>query len=179
MALRKASSYSKRYTRPYTRKSKVKKKAYIKTIPPTKVVKLRMGDLAGYRDGKYPIILDIATKHQVQLRDNAIEAARQYLQRFLEEGIGKEYYFELMVYPHHIMRENKMLTGAGADRMQTGMSQSFGSAIGRAALVKEGQIIFRICVLNEKHEAQTRELIRSVRPRLPCTVSIITTRRKK
>ncbi len=59
MALRKAICYSKKYTTPYTRKSKVKQKSYIKAVPSTKVTKLRMGDLVGYKNGKYNIILDM------------------------------------------------------------------------------------------------------------------------
>ena len=43
-----------------------------------------------------------------------------------------------------------MLTGAGADRMQTGMARSFGKTIGRAAFVKPGQILFIIGVKKRK-----------------------------
>lgn len=172
MALRKASCYSRKAKVPFTRKSKVRQKSYIKTVPNTKVTKLRMGDLEGYRKGKYKIILEVKTKHQVQLRDNAIESARQFLNRFLTDKVGKEYYFEIRPYPHHIIRENKMLTGAGADRMQTGMALSFGKSMGRSALIKAGKTLFIIGVLNTKHEAEARKLLKAVRPRLPCQVRI-------
>jgi len=174
MALRVAKAYSKRYTRPYTRKSKVKSKSYIKSVPNTKVVKLRMGDLDGWKEGKYKIILKIISKEKVQLRDNAIESVRQYLHRFLLEGIGKEYYFEVNAYPHHIIRENKMITGAGADRMQTGMAQSFGKCMGRAALVSAGQILFTIAVLNNKAEQKARKLIASSKAKLPSGIRVET-----
>lgn len=178
MALRKAGAYTKRYTRPFTRKSRVKSKSYIKVIPNAKVVKLRMGDVSGFDSGKYPITLNILSKEQVQLRDNAIESVRQYLHRFLTEIIGKDYYLELRVYPHHILRENKMLTGAGADRMQTGMALSFGATIGRAAFVKAGQTIYTLAVSNPKNEAQARKMINSIRARLPCKIHIDTIRSK-
>ena len=178
MALRKASCYSLKYTVPYTRKSKVKQKSYIKTVPNTKLTKMRMGDISGYIAGKFPIILDVQTKHNVQLRDNATEAARQFLNRFLVEKLGKEFYFEVKPYPHHIIRENKMLTGAGADRMQTGMALSFGKSIGRASLVKMGSTIFIIGVMNQKNEAYARELIDSIRARMPCTMRVETIRKK-
>lgn len=172
MALRKAGAYTKRYARPYTRKSKVRQKSYIKTIPNTKVVKLRMGDLVGYKDGKYKIILSIKSKQGLQIRDNALEAVRQFLNRELLEKIGKEFYLELKTYPHHILRENKMLTGAGADRMQTGMALSFGKTIGRAAMIKPGQTLFIIGVQTPKQESDSRKIIGSIRARLPCTVQI-------
>ncbi len=39
-----------------------------------------------------------------------------------------------------------MITGAGADRMQTGMQLSFGKASGKAALLKPGSKIFFLAV---------------------------------
>jgi large subunit ribosomal protein L10e len=172
MALRKAGAYSKKHARPYTRKSKVKGKSYIKTVPSSKIVKFKMGDIKGFEQGKYKKILKIISKEKIQIRDNSIESARQYLNRFLTDKIGKEFYFEVKVYPHHVLRENKMLTGAGADRMQTGMSQAFGKTIGRAAFVKENQVLFIIGVKNQKHEVIARKLIQSVKSRIPCKVSI-------
>lgn len=175
MALRKASCYSKKHAVPFTRKSKFNKLAFVKTVPNSKLTKMRMGDLDGYRNGKYKIVMTIRSKHQVQLRDNALEASRQFLNRFLTEKLNKEFYFEVKPYPHHIIRENKMLTGAGADRMQTGMAQSFGKSIGRACLIKKGDIIFIIGVMNQKHEAIARKLISSVKARIPCTMQVDTT----
>jgi large subunit ribosomal protein L10e len=171
MALRKGSAYSKRRTRPYTRNSKKRKKSYIKTVPNSKIVKFKMGDIKGFVKEEYPIQIMVISKERIQLRDNAIEAVRQYLNRFIQTKIGKEFYFEVKIYPHHILRENKMLTGAGADRMQTGMSRSFGKAIGRAALIKPGQTLFIIGIKNNKAEIEARKLIKSVKARLPCKVS--------
>jgi large subunit ribosomal protein L10e len=172
MALRRAGAYTKRYARPYTRKSKVKSKSYIKTVPPSKIVKFKMGDINGFENKKYPIIIEVISKEKAQIRDNAIEAVRQYLNRFLVEKLGNnEFYFETKIYPHHVLRENKMLTGAGADRMQTGMSQSFGKAIGRAALVKLNQVLFIVAVKNQKDEQEARKLIKSCKARMPCAVS--------
>lgn len=177
MALRKAGAYSKRYARPFTRKSRVTSKSYIKVVPNTKVVKLRMGDITGYDSGKFPIILNINTREQVQLRDTAIESVRQYLHRFMTEEIGKDYYFEVKVYPHHILRENKMITGAGADRMQTGMALSFGASVGRAALVKKNQTIMVIAISNTKNETYARKLLGACKAKLPFHMQIETIRK--
>lgn len=179
MALRKAGAYSHRYARPFTRKSRVQQKSYIKVIPNAKVVKLRMGDQNKFDEGRFPIILNIISLEKVQLRDNAIESVRQYLHRFMTELIGKDYYFEVNVFPHHILRENKMITGAGADRMQTGMALSFGQSMGRAALVKEGQRIFTIAMSTTKAEQTVRKLISSCRAKLPCKIHIETIYNKK
>jgi len=177
MALRKAAAYTKKKARPFTRKSKVKSKSYIKTIPNSLVIKFRMGDLPGYRDGKYKIVLIAKSHEKVQIRDHALEAMRQFLNRFLTEKFKKEFYFEVKPYPHNILRENKMLTGAGADRMQTGMSLSFGKSIGRAAFVKPGQEIFRIAVITPKQESEARQLIKSIKSRIPCKLYVETERK--
>ena len=87
MALRKAGAYTKRYARPFTRKSKVRKKSYIKTIPNSQIVKFRMGDLKGFRAGDYKTILEARSKEKIQMRDNAIEAVRQFLNRFFYHDI--------------------------------------------------------------------------------------------
>ena len=63
-----------------------------------------------------------------------------------------------------------MLTGAGADRMQTGMSRSFGKTMGRAALVKPNQVLFILGIKTPKAEVEARKLIRAVKARLPCKV---------
>ena len=178
MGLRKASCYSKMKPVPYTRKSKKQKLSYIKSTPNSKVTKFRMGDLAGYRDGKYTTILTVKTKEFVQMRDTSIESARQYLNRFLTEKCGKDFYFELRPYPHHVIRENKMLTGAGADRMSTGMALSFGRTTGRAALMKKGSILFIIGLTTKKHEQGARKLLNAVKSRLPCKI-IVETEYKK
>lgn len=171
MALRKGSAYSKRYARPYTRVSKKRTKSYIKTVPNSKIVKFKMGDIKGFDAGKYPIQIHVISKENCQVRDNSIEAVRQFFNRFLQIKVGKEFYLEVKIYPHHILRENKMLTGAGADRMQTGMSRAFGKTIGRAAFVKPKQTLYIIGVKTPKAEIAARKLIKSVKARLACKVS--------
>ena len=53
MALRKALAYSKKRARPYTRTSRNKSKAYIRTVPFSKIVKFSGGDLQGFIDSKH------------------------------------------------------------------------------------------------------------------------------
>ena len=168
MALRKSSAYSKRHARPYTRKSKKRTKSYIKTVPNSQIVKFKMGDIKGFDNGDYPTQIQIISKENCQVRDNSIEAIRQYLNRFLQIKVGKEFYLEVKIVPHHILRENKMLTGAGADRMQTGMSRAFGKTVGRAALVKPNQTLYIIGVKNPRAEAMARKLIKSIKARITC-----------
>ena len=172
MALRKASSYSKKRFVSYTRHSKVKSKAYIKTVPQQKVVKFTMGNAAAFNNNEFPYILHVKSKNNVLIRDNALESARVLLTKELDESLPGQYYFALKVFPHHILRENKMLTGAGADRMQTGMQLSFGSVVGRAAVVKQGAEIFVFATNNEKNVAIVRKIISKIKSKLPCQISV-------
>ena len=167
MTVRKASAY-RFWKRPYTRKSKVKSKGYIKTVPPNNVVKFVMGNSRKFFENKYPFIAKIIADDNVQIRDIALESARRQLHREVELNIGMDYYMAVSVYPHHILRENKMLTGAGADRMSQGMSHSFGSTVGRAAQLSNGQPIFTIALPSEDAVKKFREYYHFTKQKLPC-----------
>ncbi len=173
MPLRKASSYSKHYKMAYTRRSTVKSKNYVKAIPASHITKYQMGDIRKFNEGKFPFIVELLSKEDIHIRDNAIEAARQHVHRELDNTFKGNYYFGLLLYPHTVLRENKMLTGAGADRMQTGMTLSFGVPVGIAAHVRAGHPIFRIGVQNQKDIAIVREILKDCRAKLPCATKIL------
>lgn len=144
--LRKFSCY-RTLKRPYTRKSKYKRKSYIKGVPLSKVVRYTMGN----PKKNYEYEVSLLSPYGIQVRHNALESARLTSNRRLEGGIGKsDYFFKIRVYPHHVLRENKMLVGAGADRMQTGMQLAFGKVVGIAAQLKKGQKIFSVYVSKDK-----------------------------
>ena len=170
MALRKASAYSKRPNRPYTRKSSKRTKSYIKTVPPQKINKFKMGDISGYQKGRFKFNVLLSSGEKVMIRDNALESSRQFVHKILETTLQGQYYFEVSVVPHHILRENKMLTGAGADRMQTGMSQSYGVTAGRAAIVQANQKILLVAVNDEKAWRITLGAYQKIKAKLPCRV---------
>ncbi len=173
MGLRNARAYSKRYARPYTRTSKVKSKAYIKTVPHNKIVKCMMGNVNGYQKGQLKLILRLICKREIQLRDNAIEACRQGILKELDNNSVTNYYFAVRRYPHHILRENRMFSGGSkGERVNQGMQQSFGSSIGRAALVKEGEDIFLVAVSDKKFLPIIRNAFRKVGPKLACATKV-------
>jgi len=174
MGLRKAASYSKRSVVPNTRISRQKRKSFVKVVPPQKIVKFSMGNEVGFREGKFPYQMTMVTEEKIQIRHNALEAARQFVNRTLETEYPTQYYFRVIPFPHHIQRENKMLTGAGADRMQTGMQLSFGKSSGKAAILKAGDRIFFVATQNEKILQIARKLLNQIKPKLPCKTRILT-----
>jgi len=117
------------------------KKNYVRSRPHTNLLNYHMGNKAG--EG-YNLEFDFCAKYDVQLRDNALESARQAANKYLEKAIPGQYYFHLKVYPHNVIRENKMIAGAGADRLQKGMRGAFGRPTDRAARIKKNQVILTI-----------------------------------
>lgn len=173
MALRKAASYSKRYTRPYTRNSRRKNKAYIKTIPYTKVAKFTIGDQKGFREGKHKFSVALVATRQIQIRDTAIEAGRMHVHKMLDEQIPGEYFMSVKIHPHHFLRNNKTSGVAGADRLSTGMSHSFGVIEGRAALLPANKEIFFVSCKDEKGARITRDAMESIRAKMPGATKIV------
>ena len=169
MAFRKASAYSKKRVRPFTRTSRNKSKAFIKTVPQSKIAKMTAGDTAGFHAGKHPFIIRYVAGESVQIKDNAIEACRMYLAKMMDESATGQYYLAIKVAPHHMVRENKSAGGmAGADRISTGMTQSFGVVIGRSALVPAGKEVFFISCANDKAVRVARKAMNAIKSKLPC-----------
>ncbi len=163
MGLRPARCY-RRLERPYTRLAvRVPDKNYIGGVPPVRIRKFVTGNPSVDADAVFYLV----AKDALQIRDNALEAARMAINRYLEKKLtDKGYLLRLRVFPHHVLRENKQLTGAGADRMQRGMSQAFGKPIGRAAQVRPGTIIFEVRT-KRANEPVVREAFRRAVMKLP------------
>jgi len=164
--LRPAKCYRKK-VRAYTRRSKYKKHAYIRSVPAMRVIKFDLGDLKK----KFPKEVSIISKEPLQVRQNALESSRVVINRRLQKQLGKNYHLKLRTYPHHVLRENKMLTGAGADRMSSGMQKSFGKSMGLASQVKKGQKIFSAFV-DKKDADYARDVLKMALHRLPCKCHI-------
>lgn len=158
--LRPAYCY-KNIERAYTRKSRFKNKSYIKAVPNSKIVKFVFGDTKR----KFSHQLDYTAKEGVQVRHNALESCRQVVNRHLNLKLGNNYYMQIRAYPHHVLREHKMLTGAGADRMSPGMAHAFGKPIGVAAQVKKGKVLFTVRV-DETGVQTAKDALRKANPRI-------------
>lgn len=171
--LRKANAYSRKKVTPYTRTSKRRQKSFIKTIPPQKIVKFTMGKENLVNDGKLPHEMIVLCTHKVQIRHNALEACRQYINKQIDKELAGQYRFKIVPFPHHIQRENKMLTGAGADRMQTGMQLSFGKCVGKSAIMKKDSKLFIINVATPKAVSFVRKVLKQVKPKLPCKIRVV------
>jgi large subunit ribosomal protein L10e len=154
--------------RPYTRKSKVKSKGYIKAIPPKHIVKFIMGDSNKFYINGFSYMIRLVSKDGFQIRDNAIEAARTHVLRELELIAGKDFFFAVSIAPHHIIREHKQAAVAQADRISTGMQKAFGKPTSLAAQVKPGKTIFKIAFNNMAIVPKIRAVLDKIKPKLSC-----------
>ena len=174
MGLRKALAYSHKIVKPYTRISKRKGKAYIKSVPYSKIVKFDGGAIKDYRGGKHTYKISLISEERVQVRDNALEASRMFIVKAMDEGAFGQYYLMVRVHPHHFMRENKSVAAvAGADRLSTGMTQSFGTVVGRAAIVQPGQTLFFVSCANEKAAQTAKAALIKIKAKIPAKTRVV------
>jgi len=157
-----AKNYREVKGQPYTRKE------YMKSSPQSKITKFTMGD----PHGNYTHAASLIAQEAAQIRTNALEAARVATNRVLMEKLGNNYLLQVIPYPHVVLRENKMIFGAHADRLQDGMSRAFGKPIGAAARVKPNQEIMKIKVTPEAVNI-AKDALKRGSIKLPITCRII------
>lgn len=134
----------------FTRYSRSKpRKSMIKAMPHKDLHQFRMGT----NKPDYDLVMHLRADEAVIIRDNAIESARMTTNKHLESMMAGNYYLVVRVYPHHVIRENKMIAGAGADRLQKGMRKSFGRPSDLAARISKGGDLFTVYTYkaNEPH----------------------------
>lgn len=118
------------------------KKAFIRGVPGSKMHTFQTGKRTTYA---YKVAL--VAKEKLFLRHNQLEAARVAANAYCAQKLGIEGYFmKVYVYPHQVVRENALATGAGADRFQSGMSRAFGKPVSTAAMVKNNTRLMAIWV---------------------------------
>ncbi|MHA1448592.1 MAG: 50S ribosomal protein L16 [Candidatus Hodarchaeales archaeon] len=164
MGRRPAHCYTRIDRPPYTRKK------YMRGGPDSKI---RMFDL-GNPGGKFDKEIELLAEKAVQISHNALEAARIHVNRYLASNLPSrdDYHYRICVFPHHMARENKMMTGAGADRVQEGMRRAFGKPVARLARVRVNQVILRVRV-NADYVPIAKDALRRGKHKMPCKCRIV------
>lgn len=175
MAKMRRSVAYRRLERPYTRISKFLKKSYIRMTPPKKIIRFDMGN----PNGEFDYEVDLIPQASLQIRQEAIESARQTSVRVLERELGKSgFHFKIRKFPFHVLRENPLAAGAGADRMSTGMKKAFGKPIGVSVQVREGEKLFTLRV-NKAGLPVVRDAFRRASNKLPCSFKVVANAKAK
>lgn len=137
--------------------------------------KIRIFDLGRKRANvdEFPLCIHLVSNEYEQLSSEALEAARICANKYLVKVAGKEgFHLRVRAHPYHVIRINKMLSCAGADRLQTGMRGAFGKPNGTVARVNIGQIILSVRT-RDTHRATAIEALRRSQYKFPGRQKII------
>jgi len=137
--------------------------------------KIRIYDLGRKRAGvdEFPLCVHLVSNEYEQLSSEALEAARICANKYFTKTSGRDsFHLRVRVHPFHVLRINKMLSCAGADRLQTGMRNAWGKPQGLVARVNIGQVIMSVRC-KDVNQAVAIEALRRSRYKFPGQQKII------
>ena len=137
------------------------KSRYCRGVPDPKI---RIYDVGNKRATAetFSCSVDMVSDEVEQISSEALEAARIACNKYMIKMAGKDlFHLRVRVHPFHVIRINKMLSCAGADRLQTGMRGAFGKPIGTTARVKIGSVLMSIRCREEKQHVAVEALRRA------------------
>ena len=143
-------------------------KYYAPGAPNSKIARFTTGK---HRDD-YDYKVQLVSLGKVQIRHNALEAARVAASKKVTLVGEETFYLVVRTYPHIIFRENKMIATAGADRLQEGMRKAFGKPIGLAARVYIGTVVIEISIKAE-HLDKAKAAMKAASGKLPMLTKIV------
>ena len=126
MGRRPARCYRYFKSRPYPRSR------FCRGVPDPRISRYETGTKAATAH-LYPYHVRLLTLETGNISGEALEAARISSNRYMMKTCGKAYHVKINLHPFHVLRINKMLSTAGADRLQTGMRHAFGKPYGTVA----------------------------------------------
>jgi len=116
---------------------------------------------------EFPFAAHMVSMEKEQISSETLEAARVACNKYMVKNAGKDsFHLRIRVHPWHVLRINKMLSCAGADRLQTGMRGAFGKTYGTVARVSIGQILLSVRA-RDVHQPQVMEALRRAKYKLP------------
>jgi len=138
------------------------RKEYMGGIPAIRISQFDAGDLKTL----FSMRLHLVADEQCQIRHIALEAARIAATRYIQKKAGTAFHLKLRLYPHNVLRQNKIATGAGADRISQGMRAAFGTPIGLAARVQPGTKVLTL-ETTEANVVHAKVALRKAGSKLP------------
>ena len=127
----------------YTNKPYIKSR-FCRSVPDSKIRIYDLGRKRAHVDD-FPFCAHLVSLERENLSSEALEAARIACNKYITKTSGKDsFHMRVRVHPFCVTRINKMLSCAGADRLQTGMRGAFGKPQGVVARVAINQIILSV-----------------------------------
>lgn len=142
------------------------KSRYCRGVPDSKITKFDLGKIKAPVDA-FPLVVHLVSAEKEQISSEALEAARITANRHLTKYAGKDqFHLRIRTHPFHVTRINKMLSCAGADRLQTGMRHAWGKPMGTCARVDIGSVLLTVRT-KDQHRAAAIEAFRRTAFRFP------------
>ena len=118
------------------------KSRFCRGVPDPRIQRYETG-VRSAKSKDLPICTRLILLEHENISAEALEAARVSSNRYMMKTMGKEgYHIRINLHPFHVLRINKMLSTAGADRLQTGMRHAFGKPEGLVCRARyESQIM--------------------------------------
>jgi len=160
MGRRPARCYRYQQGKPYI------KSRYCRGVPDPKI---RIYDLGKKHANvnEFPAVFHLVSDEKEQLSSEALEASRIVVNKYMHNAVGKDgFHARIRVHPYHVLRINKMLSCAGADRLQTGMRGAYGKPQGTVARVDIGQVLISVRT-KAQNIPHAKEALRRARYKFP------------
>ncbi|ORX75089.1 ribosomal protein L10e [Anaeromyces robustus] len=145
----------------YCKNKPYPKSRFCRGVPDPKIRIFDLGRKKATVD-EFPCTVHLLSDEYQQISSEALEAARICANKYITKVAGKDsFHMRIRVHPFHVIRINKMLSCAGADRLQTGMRGAFGKPNGTVARVNIGQVLMSIRCKEANKEAVVESLRRA------------------
>ncbi|OEL32031.1 60S ribosomal protein L10 [Dichanthelium oligosanthes] len=152
------------------------KSRYCRGVPDPKI---RIYDVGMKKKGvdEFPYCVHLVSWEKENVTSEALEAARIACNKYMTKSAGKDaFHLRVRVHPFHVLRINKMLSCAGADRLQTGMRGAFGKPQGTCARVDIGQVLLSVRC-KDSNAPHASEALRRAKFKFPGRQKIIESRK--
>lgn len=126
---------------------------------------------------EFPLVVHLVSDELEQLSSEALEAGRIAANKTLVKFCGKDgFHLRIRAHPFHVIRINKQLSCAGADRLSGGMRGAFGKPYGKVARVDIGQVIMSVRA-KDQHKDQVVTALRRAMFKFPGRQKVLLSRK--
>ena len=128
----------------YCKNKPYPKSRYCRGVPDAKI---RIYDMGAKKTPvmNFPLCVHLLSDEYEQISSEALEAARICANKYMVKFCGKDqFHLRIRLHPFHVLRINKMLSCAGADRsvgLGTGVYLGARSALIGASLVRGAKVL--------------------------------------
>ncbi|KAL7410781.1 putative ribosomal L10 protein [Mrakia frigida] len=160
----------------YCKNKPFPKSRYNRGVPDPKIRIFDLGRKKASVDD-FPFCCHLVSDEYEQISSESLEAARICANKYIVKTAGKDaFHLRIRVHPFHVVRCNKTLSCAGADRLSQGMRGAWGKPYGTVARVNIGQAILSIRC-KDVNRPVIMEALRRARYKFPGRQKIIVSKK--